>query len=231
MLNVEHPPMHPSHQRIWELLPWYLNDTLETAEYAEVRRHVGSCLVCHREIRRLEQLELAVSAPLAEQASAQAFARLSRQINAARATPRWRQKLVQALAGLFEPVPLIAGASLLVVSSILVATIVVSGNHGPSYGEQPFQTLGHKRVMASEISHPTVRVVLREDPGDSGLAAWLERHAAELVDGPTAIGVLTVRVAIGQRSYATLLAEIRADQETLFVEPVGSVGSRPDRHR
>ena len=32
-MNVEQQPlMHPAHTRIWELLPWYLNGTLDRDE-------------------------------------------------------------------------------------------------------------------------------------------------------------------------------------------------------
>lgn len=229
MERVEAPAMHPDHNRIWELLPWYLNDSLTLAEHDDVRRHLGECLVCRRELTRLECLSVAVAAPTAEHASAQAFARLSQQIHATR--PSWPQRLGAMLANVFEPVPLFAGAALLVVSSVLVGMIVLSGNSDVRYGEQPFQTLGNQVRAPSELSHPLLRVVLRDETGDSGLDAWLERHAAELVDGPSEIGVLTVRVAMGSRTFGTVIDAIRADQETLFIEPVKLIGTRPDRRR
>lgn len=223
--------MHPAHARIWELLPWYLNESLEDSESIEVRKHLGECLVCRRELDRLGRLAAAVSAPVQDHACNQAFARLSAQIHHRQSQRSLVQQLVSGLKDLFEPVPLLAGASVLVVSSVLVAGIVLSGQTEVRRGEQPFQTLGQQLAISSEISHPLVRVVLRDGASDTDLDAWLVRHSAELVDGPSEIGVLTVRVATGARPFDTVLETIRADRETVFIEPVQLVGTRPDRHR
>jgi anti-sigma factor RsiW len=231
MKAPEQLTMPPAHMRAWELLPWYLNGSLDEVERENVRLHLGECLVCTRELRRLEQLDAAVAAPITDHACAQAFARLSRQIYTTDLLPSWPQRAFKVLREIFEPVPLIAGASLLVVCSVLVGTIVASGRGEVRQAEQPFQTLGRRQSLPSELSHPLVRIVLRDDVGTSGLDAWLERHSAELVDGPSAIGVLTVRVAMGARTIDALLASLRADTQTLFIEPVDRVGTRPDRHR
>lgn len=231
MKRPEQFTMPPAHMRAWELLPWYVNDSLDEAERASVRLHLGECLVCTRELRRLQQLDAAVAAPISEHACAQAFARLSHQICTTDIAPSWPQRAFNVLREIFEPVPLLAGASLLVVCSVLVGTIVASGRGEVRQTEQPFQTLGRRQSLPSELSHPLVRIVLRDDAAASGLDAWLARHSAELVNGPSAIGVLTVRVAMGARTIDALLASLRADSETLFIEPVDRVGTRPDRHR
>ncbi len=231
MASAEHHGPGMTHDRAWALLPWYHNESLAADEHAAVRDHLGSCLTCTRELRRLAVLERAVAAPATEQACAQSFARLSGRIRMQRA-PRWPQRLLGALRAVFEPVPLIAGASVLVFSSLLVATIVGNRDAEIRGGEQPFQTLGrHESGAVSELSHPLLRIVLRDELGAGGRRAWLQRHRAELVDGPSAIGVLTVRVAMGPRTFDAVLAEIRGDADTLFVEPVKLIGTRPDRAR
>ena len=51
---------HPS-----ELLPWYVNGTLEGDELREVEEHLRSCLVCRREVEGLRELrgEMQQAAP------------------------------------------------------------------------------------------------------------------------------------------------------------------------
>ena len=120
---------------------------------------------------------------------------------------------------------------MLVVSSILVAVIVVAGDTKLVGVEQPFQTLGHQEKLSAPLTHPMFRVVLAGEPDGVGLDDWLTRHKAELINGPSAIGVLTVKIAMGRRSFETVLDEIRADGETIFVEPVDIIGARPDRRR
>lgn len=232
MRTLDHENMHPAHARVWELLPWYENRSLDAHEMREVEAHLGECLVCGRELRKLERLTAAVAVPAEDHACTEAFVRLSERINASNTTTSdWSTRLTAGLRSVFEPVPLIAGASLLVVSSVLVAVIVLNGETTLSEIEQPFQTLGQKESSAAPMSHPLFRVVLRNAPGDAGLDAWLVRHEADLVDGPSDIGVLTVKVATGRRSFDAVLGEIRADAETIFVEPVNIIGTRPDRLR
>ena len=40
-----------SHQRVWELLPWYVNGTLAQPERERVESHLASCRRCEEEVR------------------------------------------------------------------------------------------------------------------------------------------------------------------------------------
>lgn len=43
-----------------ELLPWYVNGSLDEAEHLQVEEHLGRCLVCRRQVEELETLRQAV---------------------------------------------------------------------------------------------------------------------------------------------------------------------------
>lgn len=230
MQGTDNPASFAAHARSAELLPWYVNGSLEPVEHERVHAHLGACLVCRRELRRLEQLARVIAEPSVEQASAQAFQRLSRQIQA-QPSRGWLLRQLDRLRGGIEPLPLASGAAVLVLSLGVLSAIGLSGRPEISTSEQGFQTLGARPARPSELSHPQMRVVLRDDVGPTEIERWLEHHQAEIVEGPSAIGVLTVRVAIGQRTMQAAIGDIRADQRTLFVEPVDFVGSRPDRRR
>ena len=60
---------------------------------------------------------------------------------------------------------------------------------------------------------------------------WLARHDAQLIEGPSEIGVMTVKLTLGARSFETMIAQMRAESDTLFVEPLRNIGTRPDRRR
>ena len=115
MERPEKNVMHPAHERVWELLPFHENGSLSAAEAREVEAHLGECLVCRREVGRLELLAEAVAVTAEEHACAQAYRRLSERIAASgsgSAGPLgW---LLAGLRNLLEPVPLAAGAVLLV---------------------------------------------------------------------------------------------------------------------
>lgn len=223
----------PSHELVWSLLPWFVNGSLADDEDRSVREHLGACLTCHRELRRLQALERAVAVPAGEYASARGYARLTQRMRSGRVVARtgFTARAARAFGALFEPLPLISGAALLVISALIVATIVVNGDRAVIRAEQPFLTLAVQPDSNGTVRSPLVRVVLHEEPLPVRLDAWLSRHGAELVDGPSEIGVMTVRVDIVRRSFGDVISGMRADTETAFVEPVSYIGVRPDRAR
>ncbi len=223
---------HFDHDRVWDLLPYYSEAGLESRDHAAVTRHLGECLLCRRELERLDVLRRAVAVEPHEHACANAFARLNRHISEQAETPSLVARVAGLLRGVFEPVPLAAGASLLVVSAVLTASIVYFGQERPeSVLNQPFQTLGTQSASRFELGRPIFRIVLADELSQADVKRWLDQHGAELIHGPTEIGVMTVRVALGNAPMAAVLDRIRADEDTLFVEPVDRVGVRPDRLR
>lgn len=236
MSSVDHAALRAAaHARAFELLPWYRNGSLDGNEGEFVRQHLGECLVCRRDLQRLELLGQALAAPASEQAGAQAYARLAARLAADAAAPAWwhPRRLFATWRRLYAPLPLTVGA---VAGAVLAVTLnTLGGGAGqsaaPAVGEQRFQTLGVQPASGTELSHPLVRIVLDDALDPSGRSAWLTRHGAELVDGPSAIGVLTVRVELGRHSMAHMLDALRADPQTLFVEAIDVVGTRPDRRR
>lgn len=217
---------HPAHPRVFELLPWYHNDALDAAQRAQVDSHLRECLICTREVRRLRQLTIALAGSANEHTSVQAFLRLSAEIEARQFS--WRRRLKAVLAGMVAPIPVatcvavVALCAFLVIQSQRNAETLVGG------AEKQFQTLGRQEQLPSSLEQPLLRVVLK----DVGLRqSWLARHDAQLIEGPSEIGVMTVKLTLGARSFETIIAQMRAESDTLFVEPLRNIGTRPDRRR
>src|SRR5215510_9623301 len=49
-----------AHQKVWEILPWYVNGTLEVGEHDFVARHLLGCQTCADEVARCRSLAAAV---------------------------------------------------------------------------------------------------------------------------------------------------------------------------
>lgn len=61
------------HHRVWDLLPWLVNGSLEGEEAAMARAHVETCPECARELERqivLCEIVAAADAPIPSQAYA-----------------------------------------------------------------------------------------------------------------------------------------------------------------
>ena len=48
------------HQKVWEILPWYVNGTLDSHEHELVARHILSCQSCADEVARCQSIATAV---------------------------------------------------------------------------------------------------------------------------------------------------------------------------
>ncbi len=229
MKPADNQTNHPAHQAVWELLSWYHNDALDAVQRAQVDGHLRECLICTYEVRRLRQLSMAVAAPANEHACAQAFMRLSAEIDARQGS--WRGRLRALLAGLLMPAPLLAGLAL----GGLCIVLVLKQHHVDeivtSVAEKQFQTLGRQERLPSQLDQPLLRVVLRDGVVAQQRQEWLTSHDAELIEGPSPIGVMTVRVVLGARNVDDVIKQMRAETDTLFVEPLRTTGTRPDRRR
>ena len=229
MNPADNETTHPAHKAVWEMLPWYHNDALDSTQRARVDGHMRECLICAHEVRRLRQLSMAIAAPANEHACAQAFTRLSTKINAEQGS--WRGRLRAMLAGLLTPAPLLAGLAVAGLCAFLVFTQRQSDEVVSAVAEKQFMTLGRQERLPSLLAQPLLRVVLKDALTESQRQDWLLRHDAEVIEGPTPIGVLTVRVILGGRNVDDVIKQMRAEADTLFVEPLRTTGKRPDRRR
>ncbi len=83
------------HEKAWEILPWYVNGTLEGHEQEFVARHILRCQSCADEVVRCESIASAVrsSEEAATTPSPENFARLMERVDresASAAPQRWR---------------------------------------------------------------------------------------------------------------------------------------------
>lgn len=229
MKPADNDTTHPAHEAVWELLPWHHNDALNGAQRMQVDGHLRECLICAHEVRRLRQLSAAIVAPAKEQACAQAFSRLSAQINAQQGS--WHGRVRALLASLLTPAPLLAGLAVAGLCAFLVVKQYQGNDVASASVEKQFKTLGRQERLPALLAQPLLRVVLKDALSESQRQDWLLRHNAEVIDGPSPIGVLTVRVILGGRNVTDVIKHMRAETDTLFVEPLRSTGTRPDRRR
>ena len=77
------------HQKVWEILPWYVNGTLEGHEHDFVARHILSCQSCADEVVRCQSIATAVrsSEEAARTPSPENLARLMERIDRASTSP------------------------------------------------------------------------------------------------------------------------------------------------
>jgi len=72
------------HLEIVELLPWYLNETLDAKERTKIAEHLKSCAACSRELDELKGLQKVITAPVQELSSETVLERTMQQIRSRR---------------------------------------------------------------------------------------------------------------------------------------------------
>jgi hypothetical protein len=187
-------------RRVLELLPWYVNGTLEGAEHDEVRRALRSSLTLGREHDRLVRLLVLMRLDDAEQAATgRAFERLVTRIQ--RRRPWQRPAAWQA-----------AAAALAVVGLALWWQVEL-----PS-GPRRFETL-----TTAETGAASLRVLFAPDVEAHARDALLAAHGLAIRAPPTPEGVYTL--VLPENADARAIADaLRADPRVAFASmPPASV--------
>ncbi len=193
------------HDGVQELLPWYLNDTLDADERATVDAHLATCEECRAELAGERKLARAVaSLPVDVE---QGWSALAARIAAKPAVPFWRRRVpIGWAAGL----PVAAAAT---VAAAFTALPVAA----------PVQTY---TALGSPDTAPKANIVaiFRPTATDRAMRAALDQAGARIVGGPNASGAYMLRVAPEQRSKA--IAGLRASPDLVLAEPIDA-GAQP----
>lgn len=199
----------PQHREVMELLPWYVNGTLDGTEFARVDAHLHECVACRRECEEQRRLAAAVRLDVAPPAMVRGFERLSAQIDAATAAApvsTWRTWLRPAVL-----VPLMAAQF-----AAIVVLVLLLRPEAPAY-----RTLSTAPIEAT--SRDAVVVVFDASVTPMGMANLLRELDARVVGGPNARGAYTLEPRPG--TQAATLERLRAYPGVRFAQPApGSDG-------
>lgn len=233
MKNFDKKP-YASHQELSELLPWYVNKTLQGAELKAVEAHLTVCLVCKRELIQLQKLAQAVvqdgALDSAEHAS---FLRLKKRLhsgtkldlnalpqqvdtsgNVSQISKAKKRGWVNSAA--LRP-------ALAMAAALLLSLSVLMPRHTGNDLQQAsaFRTLSDGQKQEA-INANEIRVVFAENVGQQQKAQILQRvHGQFISDNPTAQGVYTVRLEsdIAAKHLIDVVDLLRKDSNVIFAEP------------
>jgi len=216
------------HRHVAELVPWYVNDTLEGRDRDAVIAHLPGCPACREEVARCQTLAAGVQSAV-DAAGAPGPGRLERvlaSIELLEATGaqrtgwrgRWRAG-AEWLGDLFQRTPGPVRWSLAAEAALLVLVIGLTAWPGVRSPSAPYRTLadGEQRAGQEALIH----VVFTEDITERELRTLLRRVEGRIVDGPSAVGLYTVDVRASTPDSAAPIVEIlRGDPKVRLAEPV-----------
>jgi hypothetical protein len=216
------------HQKVWEILPWYVNGTLESHEHELVARHILKCQSCADEVARCQSIATAVRS--AEEAartpSPEHLAHLMERIDrgsASAAPERWRiraREWIEKIQLAFHETPSLFRWTLAAQTAaivLLAAAIMLKASVAPSF----YRTLSDA-VSGPEPGRVHLQVVFVDDITEREIRTLLGSIGATIVAGPTPMAVYTVALAAEDREAPArtreTLALLRAHPKVRLAE-------------
>ena len=196
------------HNTAYELLPWLANGSLAVAERESVDAHVRSCIVCRRELKELERLQLAVrSQPTLHVSADGGLARLERQIDREAAASRPPARRAQRY------VPLFRFAAVASVGVAFLGALLWLAPYVPN--QTNYRTLA---TQAGE-QHAQVDLVFDRQTAFADIEGLLRTVDGEIVAGPSELGRYRVRIRGGSATdaeLATVIEKLAHDPRVRF---------------
>ena len=208
------PEMMP-HEKAVELLPWLVNESLETHEREAVHQHATNCVICRRELAHLEALRAAI-APTERQKPVEApdMRRINAQIDALVDRENLGDVVLARLREWFRN-PWRFAFTLQTVLLVALGAVWLA----PLNPEPEFRTLTEPQTLPAGFY---VRIVFDPTLDPAQMSVLLDGTGLAVVSGPSARGVYTLR--FGDGTAATdRIAVVRALQGqpgVLFVQAV-----------
>ena len=201
----------PVHSEAVELLPWFANGTLDSAERAGVERHLTQCIACRHELQSLRTLRAVYVANDPDTALTQGLTRLQARIGQMQPGPG-ATGLLRTLATQWkETRPWLRGAVIAQFCVLALLTCAMLIQPTPRY----YHTLAAPAAPASERA--AVVVVFDATRPERELRDLLLRLHARITDGPSPEGAYTLEVAAAEQQR--LLAQLRQEGLVIFAEP------------
>jgi hypothetical protein len=203
-------------QRALELMPWYVNGTLEGEERELVGRQVLASLTCRKELERLRHLQQLIQRDDADAvATDREFERLMARIHASVAPPR----LAAAAGGTG-----VAGRRFALAASVAIAASALLwwGSLTPSTPPHTYETL----ASSQSIDPAAVRLRVLFAAGVTGAEQreLFATHGLTAIGSPAEDGVVTLAFPEGA-DRAAIVAALKQDPRIrLVTSPPGSDG-------
>lgn len=214
------------HRRVWDLLPWYANGTLEDGERRAVESHLAACSRCREELSACRGLgELLRQVP--ENAPAPHPAHLARIMEKIGDHERaaWQsplESLRNLLTATPRPVRWALAAQLVLVLGLGLGLNRSLLHRQPAAAPTDYRTLSDG--PAAPVPSSRLRVVFAPGTTEQEIRDLLLGIRGQIVSGPSSLGVYTVEVPTGPDPLDGVLAHVRKHRQVSLAEPVAGEG-------
>jgi anti-sigma factor RsiW len=208
------------HQQSWELLPWYVNGTLDEAQAQRIEAHLAQCETCREEYagqsllrQHMRDDESVLHAPHAS--LQKLMAAIDRKENAVVVPPpaqdlkrpRWASR------SRWFTIAAVEAACLVMVIGML------SWRVNEERGAARYSTLTSTAAVA--VGRAAARIVFVPATSVADLSDLLRLYNARVVAGPSEAGVFTLAFSatMSEADISAAIARLQLDPRVRFAEP------------
>jgi hypothetical protein len=211
---------YSTHHDISLLLPWYVNNTLRSAELQNVENHLKVCLTCKRELLALRKLSVAVQQEGSfDSAALASFSHLKNRIHATdnenKSTAIFISKPTHGATNRFA----VKASFSFALAAALVLALVIPGYVNIKQPTNDFRTLSNSDIAKSHNNE--IRVVFANDVTKQQMETILSDVHGKIVGGPTEQSVYTIQIttATSKKEVLARVEKLRQNPNVIFAEP------------
>lgn len=217
------------HQKVWDLLPWFINRSLDATEKTLVENHLKTCITCRIELNQQQQVYHTIQqADLLQQVSQVSFNQLKKRIAEKPAAPVLDKP---GRSGKFWklhfpfPLPFPGWAQYAAVAAAVLLLVFPLAFDTPS--EQPHIIPEYRTLAQSPetgLAHhqlPVIRFIFADPVNDEQIETVLDSLSGHNIEGPFNNGMYELHFNSEQADSPTLdefIARLRSDNRIFFAE-------------
>jgi len=216
------------HQKVWDLLPWYINRSLNPVEHAIVKNHIKTCITCRIELSQQERLFREIQqTDLLQQVSQASFAQLKKRIEThpevyVSGDAALNKDLIffpfQIRFLSFAKYTALAASLLFLAVPFMLNSLTVQ----PEI-EGAYRTLASSTENADNINNVNnvVRIVFADHPDSEQIDAVVYSVSGHIIKGPSPNGVYEVRIGDHQTDSHQVndaIFRLREHSSVIFAE-------------
>ncbi len=193
------------HQKAWDLLPWYINRSLDPVEHAIVRNHIKTCITCRIELNQQERLFKEIQqTDLLQQVSQASFAQLKKRIETDPEVCASNKCTVTNKGLIFFPFQLqfisfvkytaLAASLFLLAAPFMLNSWVVQPEMEGAYRTLASSSGNTNITDNTNNIHNIVRIVFADQPDLKQIEAIVDSVSGHIIKGPSPNGVYEIQI-------------------------------------